>query len=76
MRLSALAVTVFAATALVGGTAAAQATMQPIPNPPETHMMAHHMSHHMMMKHHHMMMKHHHMMMKHHDAAAAAPETK
>jgi len=71
MRLSALAVTVFAATALVGGTAAAQATMQPVPNPPEApKVMHHHGWHHHMMRHHKM----HHAMK--HDAAAAAPETK
>jgi hypothetical protein len=35
MKFPALVVATLAVTALVGGTAAAQVTMQPIPNPPE-----------------------------------------
>ena len=35
MKFPALAVAALAVTALVGGTAVAQVTMQPIPNPPE-----------------------------------------
>jgi hypothetical protein len=62
MKLQAMAATLFAATALVGGTAVAQATMEPIPNPPENGMSSHSMHHHMMKKHH--MMKRHHMMKK------------
>ncbi|MBA3812448.1 MAG: hypothetical protein H0X27_12545 [Caulobacteraceae bacterium] len=52
MKLSTLAVTTLAVTALVGGTAVAQATMQPIPNPGggSSTMMHHHMHHHM--RHH------------------------
>jgi hypothetical protein len=60
MKLPAIAVATFAVAALVGGTAAAQVTMQPIPNPPET------AKPHMAGKHHH----HHHMMKK------AEPEKK
>ncbi len=63
MKLPAIAVATFAVTALVGGTAAAQVTMQPIPNPPETAKMAHKGG-----KHHHG--KHH--MPKHHHAKAEA----
>jgi len=55
MKLSVLAVTALAATVLMAGSALAQMTMQPIPNPPEG------MHHHMMMKHHH---HHHHHHMK------------
>ena len=54
MKLQALAATLLAATALAGGSAVAQATMQPVPNPPEKAMS---MGHGHMMKHH--MMKHH-----------------
>ncbi len=50
MKLKALAATVIAATALVGGSAVAQVTMEPIPNPPEKAKP---------MKKHHMMKKHH-----------------
>lgn len=53
MKLQALAAILLAATAF-GGSAVAQATMQPIPNPPEKAMAA---GHKHMMKHH--MMKHH-----------------
>ena len=49
MKLQTLAATLLAATALAGGSAVAQATMQPIPNPPEKAMS---MGHKHMMKHH------------------------
>ncbi len=62
MKLQALAAILLAATAF-GGSAVAQATMQPIPNPPEKSMAAGH-------KH---MMKHH--TMKHHMKAKAAADT-
>ena len=65
MKLQALAATVIAATALIGGSAVAQATMQPVPNPPEKAKMSH-----KMMKHH--AMKKHHMAMSK-DSAAMAP---
>ncbi|MBV8594380.1 MAG: hypothetical protein JOZ27_08785 [Caulobacteraceae bacterium] len=66
MKLTALAV---AALALTAGSAFAQATMQPIPNPPDKPAMGHMGNHHMRMHH---MKKHH---MHHHMAkdAAAAP---
>ncbi len=64
MKLQAMAATLIAATALVGGNAIAQVTMEPIPNPPENAMSSHSMHHHMMKKHH--MMRKHHMMKKHH----------
>ena len=65
---------IIAATTAISGAAAAQmapeATMQPIPNPPEMGSMSHeHMGgRHMMSRHHHMMSKHH-MMGKHHRMA-------
>ena len=70
MKLATLTITA-AAVLLSAGVAAAQ--MQPIPNPPETHHMAHH-GRHMKMHHHHHMMKHHHHhhMMKHHHHHAKA----
>ncbi|HXV00436.1 MAG TPA: hypothetical protein VG166_08055 [Caulobacteraceae bacterium] len=77
MKLPAIAVTAIAITALVGGTAAAQATMQPVPNPPGPattpmgghHHMRHHGRHHHM--HHHM--HHHHMHRHHHMGTGPAP---
>jgi hypothetical protein len=86
MKLPAIAVTAVAIAALVGGTAAAQVTMQPIPNPPGPSTTGHAMGHHHWRgkhrrghgKHHrHMHMHvhmhhhmHHHMM---HKGAMAAP---
>jgi hypothetical protein len=74
MKLTAL--TAIIATALVAGAAVAQdmapaATMQPIPNPPES-AGDHHGMHHMMAKHHKMMK--HHKMAKAADKAAMAPD--
>ena len=68
------ALVVFAATALVSGSAAAQAssppaTMQPIANPPEKAMPMHHGKHHMM----HHKMRH---AAKAADTTAAAPPSK
>jgi hypothetical protein len=60
MKLPAIAVTALAISALVGGTALAQVTMQPIPNPPEKSMG------HAMGKHHHWHGKHHKHTVKHH----------
>src|SRR5258706_12305125 len=76
MKLPALAVATLAVTALVGGTAAAQATMQPIPNPPGSsatsgvrHYHVHHHHHHWR-KH----MRHPRKMVKKADKAAAMSE--
>jgi hypothetical protein len=78
MKLPGIALVTLAITALVGGTAAAQVTMQPVPNPPEkAKAMGHHGRHHG--RHHHMHMHvHHHM--HHHmhhmkKAAEATPDT-
>jgi Spy/CpxP family protein refolding chaperone len=57
MKLPAIAVATLAVAALVGGTAAAQATMQPIPNPPEKAKMHMGGKHHGKGKHHHHMKK-------------------
>ncbi len=51
MKLQVMTAALLAATALAGGSAVAQATMQPIPNPPEKAMG---MGHKHMMKHHSM----------------------
>ena len=63
MKLQALAATLLATMAL-GGSALAQATMQPIPNPPEKAMSA--------TGHMHKHMKKHHSMKTHMKAKAAA----
>ena len=76
MKLPGIAVTALAITALVGGTAVAQVTMQPIPNPPEKPMaMGHHGHHHGKHhgRHHHMRGHHHHKMMKKEAGSEAAP---
>ncbi|HEY1561755.1 MAG TPA: hypothetical protein VGF71_12840 [Caulobacteraceae bacterium] len=76
MKLPGIAVATLAITALVGGTAVAQVTMQPVPNPPEKPMaMGHHHGHHhhMPAHHHHMRHHHHHHMMKNNSAPAPAP---
>ena len=76
MKLPGIAVATLAITALVGGTAVAQVTMQPIPNPPEKAKSMHHKKgkkgHHV--HHHKHMHVHHHV---HHTAAKkeAAPAT-
>ncbi|HEY1878974.1 MAG TPA: hypothetical protein VGG68_03495 [Caulobacteraceae bacterium] len=81
MKLPGIAVATLAITALVGGTAVAQVTMQPIPNPPEKARAMkggkrHH--HHMHMHKHVHMHKHMHMHYHHHaaktEAAPAAAE--
>lgn len=73
MKLPGIAVATLAITALAGGTALAQATMQPIPNPPEKeHPMAGHHRHHG--HHHHMKGHHHHMKGHHHHHMKAAPK--
>ena len=64
MKLPAIAVATLAVTAFVGGTAAAQVTMQPVPNPPGKE------ASHKTTKHH---KKHH--AKKHHKTTAAAPMT-
>ncbi|HEY2177997.1 MAG TPA: hypothetical protein VGH15_05395 [Caulobacteraceae bacterium] len=77
MKLPAIAVTAIAIAALVGGTAAAQVTMQPVPNPPgpaTTPMGHHHHGRHW--RHHHHHMRHHrhmHHHMHHHMGAGPAP---
>jgi len=78
MKLPGIAVAALAITALVGGAATAQVTMQPVPNPPETAKpmrMGHH--HHHMHMHMHMHMHHHHWRGHHHHMkkAAAAADT-
>jgi hypothetical protein len=85
MKLPGIAVTALAISALVGGTAVAQVTMQPIPNPPgkEKPMGGHHWrkghhghwrkGHHGHGRHHH---RHHHLHVHHHmhmHMKAAAP---
>jgi hypothetical protein len=71
MKLPGIALATLAITALVGGTAAAQVTMQPVPNPPEK---AKPMGHHHWRHHHgHHGMRHHHHHMKAAPAEAAAP---
>lgn len=73
MKLPGIAVATLAITALAGGTALAQATMQPIPNPPEkAPAMGHHGHHHHMKGHHHHMKGHHHHMKGHHHHMKAA----
>jgi hypothetical protein len=79
MKLPALAVAAFTVAAFIGGTAAAQmapaATMQPIPNPPESSKsMAHHgKTHHHMHVHHHVHVHHHMKAAPKADTAAPAP---
>lgn len=75
MKLPGIALATLAIAALVGGTAAAQVTMQPVPNPPEKArpMGHHHWRHHHGMKHHHGM-RHHHGMGHHHMAKEAPAE--
>jgi Spy/CpxP family protein refolding chaperone len=74
MKLPGIALATLAIAALVGGTAAAQVTMQPVPNPPEKakpmghHHWRHHHGHHHGMRHHH-----HHMKAAPAEAAAPAP---
>ena len=66
MKIIAFTATAFAAITLVGGSALAQVTMQPVPNPPEKTMSMSHMG---KMKHHHKM---HHMKAKMGKMAPAA----
>ncbi|MGA2954006.1 MAG: hypothetical protein ABSD80_17410 [Caulobacteraceae bacterium] len=85
MKLPGIAVTALAISALVGGTAVAQVTMQPVPNPPgkEKPMMGGHHGHwrHHKGRHHHWHHHHHHHHWHHHHmkgamkaaAPAAAP---
>jgi hypothetical protein len=81
MKLPGIAVTALAISALVGGTAVAQVTMQPIPNPPgkEKPMGGHHHwrhhkgRHHGRHHHHHLHVHHHHHMHMKAAAPAAAP---
>ncbi|HEY1448566.1 MAG TPA: hypothetical protein VGF33_08510 [Caulobacteraceae bacterium] len=80
MKLPGIALATLAITALVGGTAAAQVTMQPIPNPPEKarpmakgrhHGRRHHQHTHMHRHYHVHYHAHHHMKA----APEATPDT-
>ena len=75
MKLPGIAVATLAIAALVGGTAVAQVTMQPVPNPPEKPMATMHHHHHVHVHHHHHVRHHHHHTMKKEAAPAAAPAT-
>jgi len=80
MKLPALAVAAVAVTALLGGTAAAQATMAPVPNPTGSEKSAsmhehggRHHHHHGKGHHHHGKHHHHHGHMKGHMKSGDKP---